>query len=67
VAEFVVDTAGMVDPATVEILSSTDDRFSDAVREALPSAHFAPALRRGRRVRQLVQLPISFGLNAGNP
>jgi TonB family protein len=67
VVELVVDTARMVDPATVEVLSSTDDRFSDAVREALPSAHFAPARRRGRRVRQLVQLPITFGLTVGKP
>jgi TonB family protein len=67
VVEFVVDTGGMVDAATVEILSSTDDRFSESVREALPSAHFLPARRRGRRVRQLVQLPITFGLAAGKP
>lgn len=62
VAEFVVDTAGLVDPATVDILASTDDRFSDAVREALAQAHFSPARKRGRRVRQLVQLPVSFAL-----
>jgi TonB family protein len=62
VVEFVVDTAGLVDLGTVDILSSTDDLFSSAVREALEAAHFSPARLRGRRVRQLVQLPVSFAL-----
>jgi TonB family protein len=62
VVEFVVDSLGLVDPATVDILSSTDDQFSSAVREALAEAHFAAARKRGRRVRQLVQLPVTFAL-----
>ncbi len=67
VVEFVVDTVGLADPATVEILSSTDDLFSRAVREGLAGATFSPARRKGRRVRQLMQLPVAFTLGAGPP
>jgi TonB family protein len=67
VVEFVVDTAGQVDGSTVDVLSSTDDRFTASVQEALPLARFLPARRGGRRVRQLVQLPITFGLASTKP
>lgn len=67
VVEFLVDTAGRVDPASVEILSSTDDLFSASVRDALAEAHFSPALKKGRRVRQLVQMPVSFALAGARP
>jgi TonB family protein len=67
VVEFVVDTLGLADPATVEILSSTDDLFSRAVRDGLAGATFSPARRRGRRVRQLMQLPVSFILGGTRP
>ena len=67
VVEFVVDTVGLADPATVEILSSTDDLFSRAVRDGLAGATFSPARRKGRRVRQLMQLPVAFTLGTGPP
>jgi TonB family protein len=67
VVEFVVDTLGLADPATVDILSSTDDLFSLAVRSGLTDATFTPARRRGRRVRQLMQLPVSFTLGDPRP
>jgi len=66
IAEFVVDTAGRVEPNTVGVVSSTHRPFAEAVEGALPDAVFTPAVRGGRRVRQLVQLPVHFsGSDAG--
>lgn len=59
-AEFVVDTMGRVERGHVGIVSSTDPFFSAAVAEALPEGRFRPAVRRGRRVRQLVRQSFEF-------
>ena len=63
IAEFVVDTAGHVEDGTVGIVSSTAPLFTEAVRVALESASYMPALKAGRPVRQLVQQPFSFSVN----
>lgn len=60
IAEFVVDTAGHVEDRTVGIVSSTSPLFTDAVRLALETATFVPAVKDGRRVRQLIQQPFKF-------
>jgi TonB family protein len=62
IAEFVVDTAGKVEDGTVGIVSSTAPLFTEAVRVALESASYMPALKGGRPVRQLVQQPFEFSL-----
>lgn len=63
VVQFVVDTTGRVEPGTVRVVSSSDDRFAAAVRTALPSLRFAPARAGGGRVRQLVELPFEFAID----
>jgi TonB family protein len=60
VVEFVVDTGGRADMSTFGIVATTHVAFADAVRRAIGSASFTPALREGRKVRQLVQLPFAF-------
>jgi TonB family protein len=60
--EFVVDTTGLVMLGSISAISSTHPQFTDAVRRALRAAHFYPALIAGRKVRQLVQLPVKFEL-----
>ena len=60
VVEFVVNTAGTVELATIDVLASSHPLFTLAVRAALKEAHFSPATARGRKVRQYVQLPYSF-------
>jgi TonB family protein len=60
VAEFVVDTTGGVEPDNFGIVEATDPLFADAVRDALRTAVFRPAVRRGRVVRQLVRQPFEF-------
>lgn len=60
IAEYVVDTLGVVEQSTFSIVSSTQPLFSEAVRVALVRATYLPAWRDGRRVRQLVHQPFTF-------
>lgn len=60
VAEFVVDTAGLVLIQTIEIVSSTHVSFADAVRTALAIARFEPAMLRDRLVPQAVRMKFDF-------
>ena len=60
VAHFVVDSAGMPEPATFKVLQSSHGAFAAAVQEALPCMRFTPASIRGRRVRQVEQQPFVF-------
>ena len=59
-AQFVVDTAGEVEPKTLEIVSSTMPAFAEAVKNALLAAQFKPARRGGSPVRELVSVPFDF-------
>jgi len=67
VAEFVVDINGEPNMATFSAVLSTHEMFTEAVRGAVSAAHFTPAWRGGKRVRQLVQLPFSFAAPGGRP
>jgi TonB family protein len=60
VAEFVVDTLGRVEHDNFGIVSSSNTLFTEAVREAMRTVVFRPAMRQGRRVRQLVRQPFDF-------
>jgi TonB family protein len=61
-AQFVVDTTGRVDMSKFRILHSSDQVFSDAVREAIPAERFFPAEREGQLVPELLQMPFAFRL-----
>lgn len=61
-AEFVVDTLGRVDSASVRITRATNSLFGQAVRAALPKMRFAPAEIGGRHVRQFLQQPFTFAI-----
>jgi TonB family protein len=60
VAQFVVDTTGLVLIDTFSAVSSTHPAFTEAVRRSLRHSKFHPAILRGRRVRQVVVLPYRF-------
>jgi TonB family protein len=60
IAEFVVDEQGRVEGETFGIVASSNPLFSDAVKEAVLTAVFTPARRKGAAVRQLVQQPFRF-------
>jgi len=61
-AQFVVDSRGEVEPSTFKVVKSSDPAFTAAVRAALPTMRFTPALVDGRPVKQLVQQPFAFFL-----
>lgn len=58
--EYIVDTSGQADTASLVILRSTHPEFTQAVREALPYMHFRPAKFGERKVKQLVQQQFTF-------
>jgi TonB family protein len=60
VAEFVVGPDGSMEDDTFGVVSSTHMLFTEAVRQALESARFTPAVKDGRRVRQVVHMPFRF-------
>ncbi|GJG86329.1 hypothetical protein tb265_15100 [Gemmatimonadetes bacterium T265] len=60
VVQFVVDTAGAADLSTFRVLDVTDPVFVQVTRTALASARFRPAEIGHHKVRQLVELPITF-------
>lgn len=60
---FAVDTLGRIDPASVEIVSSTHQLFTDAVRQVLGVFRFRPAESGGRRVRALAEMPFEFSID----
>ena len=64
---FVVSETGQPDVATFRVLSTApDQRFVDAIREALQRTRFVPAKKNDDWVAQVVQYTYDFGL-AGDP
>jgi hypothetical protein len=59
IAQFVVDTVGRAEVETFKVIEGDRDAAA-AVREGLPTARYAPAVRDGCRVRQLTQQPFLF-------
>lgn len=60
VIQFVVDTLGQMEHGTLRVLRATNPAFESAVRATLASARFSPAVREGKRVRQLMVQPFAF-------
>lgn len=60
---FTVDTTGRIDPRSIEVLESTNELFTQAVRAALGGFRFTPSMWRGRRVRAAAEMPFQFVLN----
>lgn len=58
--QFVVDTAGRPDMATFEVLKSSDQSLTGAVKDVVPSLRFFPAESGGHKVRQLVEQAFRF-------
>ena len=58
--EFIVTESGEVDPDRISVVFATHPGFVDAVREALQTAKYVPAIRGGFPVHQLVQHEFQF-------
>lgn len=59
-AEFVVSAEGEVDMQTFNAVTATHRSFVEAVRYALHEQRFFAAVRGGKRVHQVMQLPFDF-------
>lgn len=60
VVEFVVDTAGAVEPNSLRVVVSSTSGFEAAALEAVRATQFSPARARGRLVRQLASQAVNF-------
>jgi periplasmic protein TonB len=65
--EFVIDTTGRVEPASLRVLESTHAAFETAAREALARAVFRPARLGAHPVRQLTRQAIRFATDRSVP
>jgi len=63
VMQFVVDEDGRVEGSTIKVISSTHDAFGDASRDVLRQARFTPARVGSRKVRMMLQLPITWAVS----
>jgi len=59
-AEFVVGTNGEAMMDTFSWITTTDRSLVDPVRRAVREQRFVPAVRKGRVVQQVMQLPFTF-------
>jgi protein TonB len=60
VFQFVIDTLGRAEPASIQVVQSPHDSMTAAAREALVSCEFTPGRVDGRAVRVLLRLPMDF-------
>ncbi len=60
--QFVVDTVGRVDAASITIVRANHALFGEAVKRWLTRTRYTPAEAGGRRVAQLVQQQVGFAL-----
>lgn len=67
VIEVIVDTLGRVEPSSVNIVSETLPSFGTAAREAVRVSVFTPGWKGGRRVRQVVHVPVVFRAPGARP
>lgn len=58
--EYIVDTTGLADSASLRILHTSNPAFAEAVRAALPGMRFVPGEVGGQLVRQLVTQEFRF-------
>ncbi len=60
VIEFIIEADGHVNVESIGVVSTTHQRFADAVRVAILEAGFSAALKANRPVAQVYQLPVTF-------
>ena len=60
VCEFVIDTAGQAEPASIKIVTSTHPAFNEPAREAVLKTSFRPGRLRGQSVRVVVRQGVRF-------
>ena len=61
-AQFVVSLSGKADMDSFKVLKSTNELFTQAVKNVLPRMRFSPAMIGGKPVNQLVQQSFQFAV-----
>ena len=61
-AQFVVTSAGKADMDTFKVLKTSNELFTQAIKNYLPRARFSPAQIGGKPVNQLVQQSFQFAV-----
>jgi periplasmic protein TonB len=61
-AQFVVKSDGKADMDSFKVLKSTNELFTQAIKNYLPRSHFSPAQIGGKPVNQLVQQSFQFAV-----
>ena len=61
-AQFVVNSSGKADMGEFKVLKSTNELFTQAVKNVLPRMRFSPAMIGGKPVNQLVQQSFQFAV-----
>jgi protein TonB len=64
--QFMIDSAGGVDVASLQVINSTNTLFTQAVRSVLPRLHFTPAQVGDRTVGVTVRQPFLFVIRTGS-
>jgi hypothetical protein len=68
VLEFVIDTAGLVEQRTIEVIQATHEGFIEPAKRIVSKSIYRAGRVRGRPVRVLSQVQINFSLtDAGEP
>lgn len=62
VLEFVIDSTGRVEPASLKVISASNRAFESPAREVIVRSRFRPGRVRGIAVRVLVQQSITFAI-----
>jgi protein TonB len=65
VMQFVIAADGTVDPSTIKTISSTDPRFGEASAAAVRQFRFRPGTYKGKNVRVLLQMPVTWQPGGG--
>jgi TonB family protein len=60
VLQFIVDTTGRVESASINVIKSTNQEFESPARESVAAAIFHPARLGPKPVRQLAQQGVRF-------
>ena len=63
--QFVVDTLGRVEPASVQVVQSSHRLFESAARRVVTTCRYHPARAGDHPVRVRVLLPYDFRINGG--
>jgi protein TonB len=61
-AQFVVNSSGKADMDSFKVLKSSNELFTQAVKNVLPRMKFSPAMIGGKPVNQLVQQSFQFAV-----